>query len=312
MTIDPAHASRHSRTSPDAVALPRLSWRETARLYLKVTKPRIIPLLLITTLCAMFIAANHLPSAGLVLITMFAGAFMTAGSHAINAYIDRDIDHLMKRTRSRPVVSGQIPATHALIFGIVLGVIGFALYAVFVNLLTAALGLAGLLFYVFIYSLWLKRLTVQNIVIGGAAGAFPPLVGWAAVAHSLSPAALVLFAIIFLWTPPHFWALALVMRKDYAEAGIPMLPVVVGEARTVRQIVVYTVLLLISTLLLAIGNVMGTVYLAAAVLLGAGFVYYVVKLAQGGGNPAAKRLFHYSNAYLALLFLVMVIDHLVR
>jgi len=270
-------------------------WQETARLYLKVTKPRIIPLLLITTLCAMFIAADYLPSPGLVLITMLAGAFMTAGSHAINAFIDR-----------------QIAPGNALIFGIVLGAIGFALYALFVNLLTALLGLAGLLFYVFVYSLWLKRVTVQNIVIGGAAGAFPPLVGWAAVAHSLSPAALVLFAIIFLWTPPHFWALALVMREDYAEAGIPMLPVVVGEARTVRQIVVYTALLLISTMLLAIGNVMGTVYIAAAVLLGAGFVYYVAKLARGGGNPAAKRLFHYSNMYLALLFLVMVIDRLVR
>lgn len=287
-------------------------WQETARLYLKVTKPRIIPLLLITTLCAMFIAADYLPSPGLVLITMLAGAFMTAGSHAINAFIDCDIDHLMKRTRNRPVVSGQIAPGNALIFGIVLGAIGFALYALFVNLLTALLGLAGLLFYVFVYSLWLKRITVQNIVIGGAAGAFPPLVGWAAVAHSLSPAALVLFAIIFLWTPPHFWALALVMREDYAEAGIPMLPVVVGEARTVRQIVVYTVLLLISTMLLAIGNVMGTIYITAAVLLGAGFVYYVAKLARGGGNPAAKRLFHYSNMYLALLFLVMVIDRLVR
>ncbi len=197
-------------------------------------------------------------------------------------------------------------------FGIVLGVIGFALYAVFVNLLTAALGLAGLLFYVFVYSLWLKRITVQNIVIGGAAGAFPPLVGWAAVAHSLSPAALVLFAIIFLWTPPHFWALALVMRKDYAEAGIPMLPVVVGEARTVRQIVIYTVLLVIATLLLAVGNVMGTVYSRRRCCLARAFCTTSYGWRGSGGNPAAKRLFHYSNAYLALLFLLMVIDRLVR
>ena len=293
-------------------ALPPRAWRATARHYFTITKPRIIPLLLITTLCAMCIASDHLPSRGLVLVTMLAGAFMAGGSHAINAYIDRDIDHLMQRTRSRPVVSGQIPATHALVFGIALGALGFALYAVFVNLLTALLGLAGLLFYVFVYSLWLKRITVQNIVIGGAAGAFPPLVGWAAVANHLSPAAVVLFAIIFLWTPPHFWALALVMRKDYAEAGIPMLPVVVGEARTVRQIGVYTVLLVVATLLLAVGNGMGTVYLAGAVLLGVGFGYYVVRLAREGGNRAAKRLFHYSNAYLALLFLLMVIDRFVR
>ena len=312
MTMHVAAPSTPSATPTSPAPVVPRSWRETVRLYYRVTKPRIIPLLLITTLCAMFIASDRLPSWGLVFVTMLAGAFMAGGSHAINAYIDRDIDHLMKRTRTRPVVSGQIPAMHALVFGIVLGASGFALYAVFVNLLTAALGLAGLLFYVFVYSLWLKRITVQNIVIGGAAGAFPPLVGWAAVAHSLSPAAVVLFAIIFLWTPPHFWALALVMRKDYAEAGIPMLPVVVGEARTVRQIVVYTVLLILATLLLAVGNGMGTVYLAAAVLLGAGFGYYVMRLAQGGGNRAAKRLFHYSNAYLALLFLLMVIDHFVR
>ncbi len=288
------------------------TWQQTARVYFDVTRPRIIPLLLITTLCAMFIAAPELPGFGLVCVTMLAGAFMAAGSHAVNAYIDRDIDHLMKRTRNRPVASQQIPPLHALIEGIALGVIGTALYLAFVNALTAALAVGGMLFYIFIYSAWLKRTTVQNIVIGGAAGSFPPLVGWAAVTNHLTPAALVLFAIIFLWTPPHFWALALLMKKDYAEAGIPMLPVVVGERRTVQHIVVYTVLLIACTFLLCIGNVMGTLYFAAAVLLGAGMLYYVAKLARDGGDVAAKKVFRYSNMYLAFLFFAMVLDHVLR
>ena len=289
-------------------------WRETMGLYFKVTKPKIIPLLLVTTLCAMLVAGPQLPSLGLVLVTMLAGALMAGGSHAINAYIDRDIDQLMKRTRNRPVVRGQIPPRHALWFGIALGALGFALYGLCVNWLTAFLGLGGLLFYVYVYSLWLKRVTVQNIVIGGAAGSFPPLVGWAATTNQITPAALVLFAIIFLWTPPHFWALALLMRRDYADAGIPMLPAVVGERRTVRQMIVYTVLLVGATLLLCVGNVvgdtMGSVYLAAAVLLGAGFLYYIAKLARVGGDAAAMRLFRFSNMYLALLFAAMVLDRL--
>ncbi len=283
-----------------------------ASLYFKLTRPRVIPLLLITTLCAMLVATKGVPSFGLIVVTLLAGALMAGGAHAINAYIDRDIDEQMKRTRTRPVVTGAIPPRNALFFGIALGTGGFALYLAFVNLLSALLGLAGLLFYVYVYSLWLKRRTVQNIVIGGAAGAFPPLVGWAAVTNHLTFAALVLFAIIFLWTPPHFWALAILIRKDYEGVGIPMLPVVIGEERTARHIAAYTVVLIGATLLLAIGQVMGTLYIAVALLLGAGFLYYVARLLKETNKASAKRVFVYSNLYLALLFLGMVLDHALR
>ncbi|MDQ6832719.1 MAG: heme o synthase [Chloroflexota bacterium] len=283
-----------------------------ASLYFKLTRPRVIPLLLITTLCAMLVATKGVPSFGLIVVTLLAGALMAGGAHAINAYIDRDIDQEMKRTRTRPVVTGAIPPRNALFFGIALGAVGFAFYLVFVNVLSALLGLAGLLFYVYVYSLWLKRRTVQNIVIGGAAGAFPPLVGWAAVTNHLSFAALVLFAIIFLWTPPHFWALAILIRKDYEGVGIPMLPVVIGEERTARHIAAYTVVLIVVTLLLAIGQVMGTLYIAVALLLGAGFLYYVGRLLKETNKASAKRVFVYSNLYLALLFLGMVLDHALR
>jgi heme o synthase len=271
----------------------------------------VIPLLLVTTLCAMLVASTRVPSFPRILLTLLAGALMAGGAHAINAYIDRDIDQQMKRTRARPVVTGAIPPRHALLFGSILGAAGFVLYLAFVNLLTALLGLAGLLFYVAVYSLWLKRRTVQNIVIGGAAGAFPPLVGWAAVSDHLSFAALVLFAIIFLWTPPHFWALAILIRRDYEGVGIPMLPVVIGEERTARHIAVYTIMLIGVTLLLAIGQGMGRLYLVVAVLLGAGFLYYVGQLLKETSKAAAKRVFVYSNLYLALLFLGMVLDHAV-
>ncbi len=283
-----------------------------AALYFSITRPRVIPLLLVTTLCAMLVASNHAPGFGRIVVTLLAGALMAGGAHAINAYIDRDIDQQMKRTRTRPVVTGAVSPGNALRFGIALGAIGFVLYLVFVNLLSALLGLAGLLFYVYVYSLWLKRRTVQNIVIGGAAGAFPPLVGWAAVTNHLSFAALVLFAIIFLWTPPHFWALAILIRRDYEGVGIPMLPAVIGEERTARHIAVYTVGLIAVTLLLAIGQVMGTLYIAVALLLGAGFLYYVARLLRETNKASAKRVFVYSNLYLALLFLGMVVDHALR
>ncbi len=281
-------------------------------LYFSLTRPRVIPLLLVTTLCAMLVASDHVPSFGLIVVTLVAGALMAGGAHAINAYIDRDIDRAMKRTRARPVVTGAVPPRNALLFGSVLGAIGFVLYLAFVNVLSALLGLAGLLFYVYIYSLWLKRRTVQNIVIGGAAGAFPPLVGWTAATNHVTLAAVVLFAIIVLWTPPHFWALAILIRKDYEGVGIPMLPVVIGEVRTARHIAVYTVLLIGATLLLAIGQVMGTLYIALAVLLGAGFLYVVGRLLRETNKATAKRVFVYSNLYLALLFGGMVLDHALR
>lgn len=279
-----------------------------AALYFRLTRPRVIPLLLVTTLCAMLVAAARAPSFGLIAVTLLAGALMAGGAHAINAYIDRDIDAEMKRTRTRPVVTGAIPPRNALWFGVILGGGGFALYLAFVNVLSALLAMAGLLFYVYVYSIWLKRRTVQNIVIGGAAGAFPPLVGWAAVENHLTFGALVLFLIIFLWTPPHFWALAIMIRKDYEGVSVPMLPVVIGVERTARHIAVYTVALVGVTLLLAIGRVMGMVYIAIAVLLGAGFLFQTLRLLRETSKAAAKRVFVYSNLYLALLFAAMVLD----
>lgn len=281
-----------------------------ATLYFRLTRPRVIPLLLVTTLCAMLVAAARPPSLALITVTLLAGALMSGGAHAINAYIDRDIDAEMKRTRTRPVVTGAIPPKNALWFGLILSAIGFALYLAFVNVLSALLAAAGLLFYVYVYSIWLKRRTVQNIVIGGAAGAFPPLVGWAAVSNSLTAGALVLFLIIFLWTPPHFWALAIMIRKDYEGVSIPMLPVVIGEERTARHIAAYTVALVGVTLLLAVGRVMGTLYIAVALLLGAGFLFQTLRLLRETSKAAARRVFVYSNLYLALLFAAMVLDRM--
>src|ERR1700736_5934891 len=241
----------------DTAHRPSRPAQEVVLDYVSLAKPRIIPLLLITALGGMMMAERGWPSTGLVVLTLLGGALAAAGAGAINCWIDRDIDGEMLRTRRRPLPDGRIAPGHALLFGIVLGLIAFVLLAFWVNVLAATLAISGLLFYVFVYTLWLKRSTVQNIVIGGAAGAIPPVVGWAAVTHRVDLTAIYLFAVIFLWTPPHFWALALRLRGDYARAQVPMLPVVHGDAAARRQIVGYTLVLVAVTLAVVLTGVLG-------------------------------------------------------
>jgi protoheme IX farnesyltransferase len=280
--------------------------------YVQLTKPRVMSLLLATTAAAMVIAARGLPDLGLVVATLVGGALMSGGAGAINHYVDRDIDPLMGRTAWRPIPSGVIKPRHALWFGIVLGLIASAVFAVFVNPVAMVLAQIGLLGYVFIYTLWLKRSTPSNIVIGGAAGAIPPLVGWAAVTHEIgSLTAWYLFAIIFFWTPPHFWALSLLIRQHYERAGVPMLPVVRGEDETRRQIILYSILLVALTLVLSPFGMMGPIYFAAAVLLGGLFILDAVRLLREGTRQAARRLYLYSILYLFALFAAMAIDRVV-
>ena len=279
--------------------------------YVSLAKPRIIPLLLITALGGMMVAERGWPSTGLVVLTLVGGALAAAGAGAINCWIDRDIDGEMLRTRRRPLPDGRIAPANALLFGIVLGLMAFVLLAFWVNVLAATLAISGLLFYVFVYTLWLKRSTVQNIVIGGAAGAIPPVVGWAAVTHRVDLTAVYLFAVIFLWTPPHFWALALRLRGDYARARVPMLPVVRGDAAARRQIVGYTLVLVAVTLAVVLTGVLGPIYLVGAALLGAGFIALAVVNLLARRQRWSRVLFDYSIAYLGLLFAVMVADRMI-
>ena len=285
--------------------------REVVLDYISLAKPRIIPLLLITALGGMMMAQRGWPSTSLVVLTLVGGALAAAGAAAINCWIDRDLDRSMTRTRHRPLPDGRIAPSHALLFGIVLGVSAFVLLAFWVNVLAATLAISGLLFYVFVYTLWLKRSTTQNIVIGGAAGAVPPLVGWAAVTNHLDLTALYLFAIIFLWTPPHFWALALRLRQDYARARVPMLPVVRGDLVARRQIVIYTAVLVGLSLVIVLSGALGRLYLVGAALLGGGFLALAVINWRGRRLRWSRWLFDYSIAYLALLFGVMVADRMV-
>lgn len=279
--------------------------------YISLTKPGVISLLIFTTFAAMFITPAGVPSWGLVGWTMLGGWLMAAGSHALNCYWDRDIDIKMGRTGRRPLPSNRIPAWHALVLGIALAVVAFTILTYFVNLLSAVLALAGFFYYVVIYTIVLKRWSPTNIVIGGGAGAIPPLVGWAAVTGNLSLGALALFAIIFLWTPPHFWALALVRRQDYANAGVPMLPVVAGETETKRQIVVYSWQLCALSLILTPLHVMGWPYFVMALALGAVFVSDALRLQRTGTTGDTWRLYRYSLLYLFLLFAAMIVDRLV-
>ncbi|MEO7001332.1 MAG: heme o synthase, partial [Ktedonobacterales bacterium] len=238
------------------------------------------------------------------------GALAAGSANAINCYWDRDIDEVMSRTKSRSLPSHRVQPTHALIFGLVIGALSFTLFVVVVNLLSALLALAAILFYVVVYTMWLKRSTPHNIVIGGAAGAVPVLIGWAAATNSLSWAAFWMFAIIFLWTPPHFWALSLVLKKDYARAGVPMLPVVKGEAATYRQIILYTLILVASTLPLYFIHTLGLIYLVGALALGLGLLGLAVWMVREKTLKAARTMFWFSNYYLALLFALMVVDHI--
>src|SRR6478735_3553909 len=282
-----------------------LALGQTARDYLTLTKPKVQSLLLLTTVTTMYVAGD--PSIGLIFLTCLGGALSAGGAGAINHAIDRDVDQMMARTADRPVASGRISPTAAIAFGVSLGTASFLLLALAVNPLAAALSLSGLLGYVCVYTLWLKRTTPQNIVIGGAAGAVPPLVAWAAVTGGLSGMAFYLFAIVFFWTPPHFWALSLLMKDEYAKAGIPMLPVVRGEEETRRQILLYTVLLYAVTQLPFCAGGLGVAYLVPSMLLGAGFIYFSTRLYRSRDRRWALRTYLYSLAYLALLFLSMAI-----
>jgi heme o synthase len=277
--------------------------------YVTLTKPRVMSLLLLTGGAAVFVGAGGVPGWGVFAVTMVGLALACGGAGALNHYLDRDIDRLMgSRTATRPVAAGRIAPETALEFGVALSALSFVLLDALVNLPTALLALAGNLFYVFVYTRWLKRTTPQNIVIGGAAGAMPPLVGYAASSGRLGWGALVMFVVVFLWTPPHFWALALMIREHYEKAKVPMLPVVRGDRETAKQIVWYTVVMVAATLVPVGFGVFGLVYLAAAVALGAVFAWLTWQLWRELTRPRAVALFHYSLLYLALLFVAMALD----
>jgi protoheme IX farnesyltransferase len=301
-------SGRTPATEPEAG--PELEPRPTLfRDLITLTKPRIISLLLVTTIAPMFITPAGLPSPSLVFWVIVGGYLMAGGANAINMWFDRDIDDKMSRTRLRPIPAGRISAQAGLAFGIGLGALAFAVLWYQANPLSAWLALSGLLLYVFIYTMWLKRSSPQNIVIGGAAGAFPPLVGWTSVTGHLDLAAVYLFAIIFYWTPPHFWALALIKKTEYARAGIPMLPVVHGERRTKFEMLAYTLILLPLTIMPAFFGAMGAFYGVAALLLGLGLLWYCVRLLrERATSPIAWKMYRYSLLYLALLFVAMGID----
>ena len=291
----------------EAVGLAhRSSWRTVCSDYFEMTKPKVQSLLLFTTVTTMYIAGD--PSLALVAATCVGGALSAGGAGAINHAIDRDLDRVMKRTADRPVASGRVSPAAAITYGTLLGCASFALLSLAVNPLAAVLSMSGLLGYVFVYTLWLKRSTPQNIVIGGAAGAVPPLVAWAATTGGLSGTPIYLFAIVFFWTPPHFWSLSLLMKDEYARAGVPMLPVVRGEAETRRQILLYAILLYAVSQLPFCAGAFGAVYLVCSVILGAVFIGGAVRLLRNPDRRTALRLYLYSLAYLALLFSAMVAD----
>ncbi|QQE77492.1 heme o synthase [Alicyclobacillus sp. SO9] len=282
----------------------------TVKSYFELTKPRIMVLLLFTEYCAMVVAQGRIPGFRVTLLAVLGLALSTGGAAALNMWYDRDIDVVMKRTQGRPIPSGRVSSTGAFWFGIGLQVAATLLLGLFVNWLTAALTFAGFIYYVVIYTMWLKRSTPQNIVIGGGAGAFPPIVGWTAITGHVSFAAVLMFLIIFLWTPPHFWALALYKCEDYERAHIPMMPVVNGPVSTKRQSFVYTILLLASSLLLFMTGTVGWVYFTVAVLLGGAFLVFTWKsLRESNGDTRwARRTFLYSLAYLPTLFVLMVLN----
>jgi len=284
--------------------------------YVALTKPRIIELLLVTTIPTMVVAEGGMPPLRLMLATMIGGSLAAGGANAINMYVDRDIDAVMDRTKERPLVTGIITPRAALTFALAIEALAFVWLWVIVNPLSAVLGLSACLFYVFVYTLWLKRTSSQNIVIGGAAGCIPVLIGWAAVTDSISAtfslAPLTLFALMFFWTPPHFWALAIKYREDYARADVPMLPVVASFRQTTSKMLVYTVLVFLSSLLFGWAAGMGLLYWASAVVLGALFIWFSVEVMLTESPAKAIRLFTFSITYITLLFAVMAVDVLLR
>ncbi len=288
------------------------SLRSRVGAYVALTKPRIIELLLVTTVPTQVVAAKGLPSGWLILTTVLGGSLAAGGANAINMYVDRDIDRIMDRTRGRPLVTGAITPRAALTFAVGLEILAFFWLWGLVNLLSAVLAVVACLFYVFVYTLWLKRTSTQNIVIGGAAGAVPVLIGWSSVTGSLAWPPVVLFAVIFYWTPPHFWSLAIKYRDEYSAADVPMLPSVLSLRATSARILVYTVLLWALTLVFGPVAGMGELYLAAAALLGGVFLLFAVRLFKAPSTKTAMRLFSYSITYITLLFGAMAVDALIR
>jgi len=296
---------------------PPRTIQRTVLAYIALTKPRIIELLLVTTVPTMIVAQGGWPRLGLVLATLVGGTLAAGGANAFNMVIDRDIDKLMRRTQNRPLVTGAMTPAAALVFASILEVAAFVELWALVNLLSAVLAVSATLFYVFVYTIWLKRRSSQNIVIGGAAGAVPVLVGWAAVTNSLSWTPIILFAVIFIWTPPHFWALAVRYRDDYEAADVPMLPVVASLQRTTLEMLIYTVVLAAATILLGAVADLGLLYAIAAIVLNVGFIAGAAQLhakarRDEAGGPEAMRLFHFSITYLTLLFVAMAGDVLLR
>jgi protoheme IX farnesyltransferase len=315
ITVDGLHLAAAAIAFASTLVLTALTFRGEAaplgprRDYVTLTKPRIMSLLLLTGVCGMFVGAQGVPPLVDLAALVVGLALACGGASALNHVIDRDIDALMgERTRARPVTAGRVSPSYALEFGLTLSALSFVLLAGAVNVLTATLALVGNLFYVLVYTRWLKRSTPQNIVIGGAAGAIPPLVGWAAATGNLTLPAISLFLIVFFWTPPHFWALALLIKRNYAEAGIPMLPVVRGERETVKQILLYSVVMVAVTAVPFVWGTLGLAYLVAALVLGAGFIWLAVQLARHTTPRQASLLFHSSLLYLALVFVAAAVD----
>lgn len=300
-----------SATAEALEAAEPLPFRSRFKDFILLNKPIIVLLLLVTTYAGMVVGGKEIPGAALTFWTMLGGALAAGGASALNQYIDRETDKAMQRTQNRPLPGGRLKPAEGLAYGLAACLAAFFLLAGFVNLLAAVLSLAGMVYYVLLYSVWLKHLTVQNIVIGGGAGAIPPLVGWAAVTGGLDIPALFLFAIVFFWTPPHFWALALVRRNDYARGGVPMLPVVRGEVETRKQVLIYTFELVGLTLLMPLFQMAGSVYLVSALVLGGWLIHTAWKVFKQGGNKTAWKMYRYSSMYLAFLFLALMVDALV-
>jgi len=295
----------------DKAVVEKFSFRQRVKDFFILSKPLIVALLLVTTYSGLVAGSKAWPSASLTFWTLLGGTMAAAGSSALNQYIDRELDKKMQRTSKRPLADGRLTAAEGLSYGLALSLLSYYVMAGFVNLLAALLSLVGIFYYVLFYSVWLKKATVQNIVIGGGAGAIPPMVGWAAATGHLGLAAWILFAIVFMWTPPHFWALAIVRMKDYEKAGVPMMPVVHGEERTRRHILVYTIELIAVTLLLPIFNLAGTVYLVSAVVLGGFLLYAAFQVWRVGGNKVAWTMYRWSSMYLMFIFLALMIDAVV-
>ncbi len=307
-------ASAHAPAPSPIVAsgANRIGFADRLLGFVALTKPRIIELLLITTIPTMFVARRGVPSGWLILATLIGGTLAAGGANAINMYVDRDIDAVMHRTRKRPLVTGVVTPRQGLVFALALEVAAFVELWVWVNFLSAALAISATLFYVFVYTLWLKRSSTQNIVIGGAAGAVPVLIGWSAVTDRLGWAPVVLFALIFVWTPSHFWALAVRYREDYGAAHVPMLPAVVTIGQVARQIVIYSALLFGVSLAFAVVARMGWIYTIAALLSGAGYMVHAFRLQKEQTAGSAMRLFRYSITYVTILFAAMLVDVVVR